>query len=107
MITRYDQGMNTPHEALSPDHPAVEAAALKYLNTRRGNGVHDAIAAALTAALPDLTAATEENLARLRNTPAGRALRAEGWERGLGQGYKGGLEWATVVPSNPYLEGDA
>lgn len=41
---------------LTPDHPAVEAAALKYLNTRRGNGVHDAIAAALTAALPYLTA---------------------------------------------------
>ena len=54
MITRYDQGMNTLNETLSPNHPAVEAAVLKYLNTRRGNGVHDAIAAALTAALPHL-----------------------------------------------------
>lgn len=107
MILRYDQGMNAPNEALSPNHPAVEAAVLKYLNTRRGNGIHDAIAAALFAALPDLTAATEENLARLRDTPAGRALGAEGWDRGLSQGYKGGLEWATVVPPNPYLEGDA
>ena len=70
---------------LTPNHPAVEAAVLKYLNTRRGNGVHDAIAAALTAALPDLTAATEENLARLRDTPAGRALRAEGWRAALAQ----------------------
>ena len=41
---------------LTPNHPAVDAAVLKYLNTRRGNGVHDAIAAALTAALPHLTA---------------------------------------------------
>ena len=30
--------------------------------------------------LPHLTAATEDNLARLRDTPAGKQLLAEGWE---------------------------
>lgn len=36
--------------------------------------------AALTTALPHLESATEKNLARLRNTPAGKQLLAEGWE---------------------------
>lgn len=31
-------------------------------------------------ALPHLESATEENLARLRDTPAGKQLLAEGWE---------------------------
>ena len=36
--------------------------------------------AAITAALPRLESATEDNLARLRGTPAGKRLLAEGWE---------------------------
>ena len=31
MILRYDQGMNTPNEALSPNHPAIESLAREVL----------------------------------------------------------------------------
>ena len=62
------------------NHPAVEAGAegMEYPHIPTA---HDAI----TAALPHLESATEENLARLRNTPAGQALMAEGWETALTQ----------------------
>lgn len=39
--------------------------------------------------LPHLESATEDNLARLRNTPAGRALMAEGWDRGVADNERG------------------
>ena len=59
------------------NHPAVEAGAegMEYPHIPTA---HDAI----TAALPHLESATEENLARLRNTPAGRELMAEAWQEG-------------------------
>ena len=79
---------------ITSDHPAVEAAARDAYerawgtegepwdeasdlerNVWRADETH-----ALNAALPLLESATEDNLARLRNTPAGRALLAEGWE---------------------------
>ena len=72
---------------LKPDHPAVQAgcqAASEWVEDASVDGP-DHIALALrmtavciTAALPHLESATEENLARLRDTPAGQALIAEG-----------------------------
>lgn len=77
----------------APDLPRTHPAVLAALNaeTRRARTRIDAYAedhitemrAALTAALPYLDAATEENLARLRGTPVGRALMAEGWVEGM------------------------
>ena len=43
----------------------------------------------------------------LRDTPAGRALMAEAWERGLDRGYSDGLEYAECMPPNPYRKDDA
>lgn len=76
------------------NHPAVEAAARDAYerawgtegepwdeasdlerNVWRADETH-----ALTAALPLLESATEDNLARLRGTPAGKQLLAEGWD---------------------------
>ena len=59
------------------NHPAVEAGAegMEYPHIPTA---HDAI----TAALPHLESATPENIARLRDTPAGRALMAETWQEG-------------------------
>ena len=73
---------------LTPNHPAVEAAACAGRVSdeaeiaaseayAQGVGEHpfsQRMRAAITAALPHLTADD------LRNTPAGRALMAEGWE---------------------------
>lgn len=86
---------------LTPDHPAVMAATSKYLTTRRGNGVHAVIAAALTAAIPHLTAAD------LRNTPAGRALMAEAWEEGAratNRAWDHAHDGHPVDPDFPYYE---
>ena len=58
-------------------HPAVEAAIRGWFDTDTGTQEGD-MRAALNAALPHLESATEENLARLRDTPAGQALIAEG-----------------------------
>ena len=82
------------------NHPAVEAATPDIhcisLREYEPEDCHEPIADALTAAWPELTTATEDNLARLRNTPAGRALMAEGWEEGAahawaitGEGFNG------------------
>ena len=79
---------------IAHNHPAVEAAARDAYerawgtecepwdeasdlerNVWRADEAH-----ALTTALPHLESATEENLARLRGTPAGKQLLAEGWE---------------------------
>ena len=71
MFLRYDQGMNTHHEALTPSHPAVEAAAREFYvhdapshDPQTWPPTPDALAddyrgaaiAALAAALPHLTA---------------------------------------------------
>ena len=61
---------------LTPNHPAVEAATPDIhcisLREYEPQDCHEPIAAALTAALPHLTADD------LRDTPAGQALIAEG-----------------------------
>ena len=77
------------------NHPAVEAADAAV---REKDGLDASylvnIPHALTAALPRLTADD------LRNTPAGRALMAEGWT--VGAEYAG---WGTVDDyDNPYRE---
>ena len=151
MILRYDQGMNTHPEPIDHNHPAVEAARKALasddengcmIEQHEGNGmwtclahgvsadgpemcwyVRDMPVIALNAALPDLDAATPENLARLRNTPVGRALMAEGWRaalvqlEALAQTYNekgdhlmaGDLLFAheRIARHNPYREGDA
>ena len=73
------------------NHPAVEADLLAhypfitkpelqdYWNAESA-ACREKSAAGLTAALPLLESATEDNLARLRDTPAGKQLLAEGWE---------------------------
>lgn len=64
-------------------HPAVEAAdraAIRWMEDRELETDLGGTAYMLTAALPLLESATEDNLARLRGTPAGQALMAEGWE---------------------------
>ena len=100
---------------LTPNHPAVEAAARSAYERAwcgenepwsevddlerdewRADEAHS-----LTAALPHLTADD------LRNTPAGKQLMAEGWERGLDRGYSDGLEYAECMPPNPYRKDDA
>ena len=76
---------------LTPNHPADKVAARALCvsdeaeiaaSEAYAQGVGERpfsqrMRAALTAALPHLESATEENLSRLRDTPAGRALMAE------------------------------
>lgn len=73
---------------ITPDHPAVEAANESVQEWLAGDGpfdddpvrlAGDMTAVCITAALPLLESATEDNLARLRGTPAGRALMDEVW----------------------------
>ena len=88
---------------LTPNHPAVKAGCQAAGEWAEDASVDapDHIARALhmtatciTAALPHLTADD------LRNTPAGRALMAEGWT--VGAEYAG---WGTVDDyDNPYRE---
>ena len=98
---------------LTPDHPAVEAANMGVQEWLSGDGpfdddpvrlAHDMTAVCITAALPHLESATEENLARLRDTPVGRALMAEGWEA-CRRPIQHDPDALDVLP-NPYLEGD-
>ena len=76
------------------NHPAVEAltraavlsdeaeiaASEAYAPGATERPFSQRMRAALYAALPLLESATEDNLARLRSTPAGKQLLAEGWE---------------------------
>ena len=93
------------------NHPAVEALAdaiywaLSGQYGDFGTPSKGEAHAALTAALPHLIAED------LRNTPAGRALMAEGWDQGwrdLRQ-YDQDIDWRTipVTDTNPYRDGDA
>ena len=106
---------------LEPDHPAVEALAdaiYRALSGQYGDfgtPSKGEAHAALTAALPHLT--TDD----LRNTPAGRALMAEGWDQGVADNERG---WEHVYAGhdidpddplaicqtcgtpNPYRDGD-
>ena len=99
---------------LTPEHPAVEAAmkstALDTLlidlrpRLDRRKRVAHLLARFITAALPHLTADD------LRNTPAGRALKAEAWEEAVLRYARGSAETRRVLASvlpNPYRDGDA
>lgn len=83
------------------NHPGVKAAHFASLGKSTVSG--QTWADALAAALPHLTAED------LRDTPAGQALMAEGWD----QGYLAGEDDARLLREaeechpNPYLEGDA
>ena len=92
------------------NHPAVEALAdaiywaLSGQYGDFGTPSKGEAHAALTAALPHLTADD------LRNTPPGRALRAEAWEEGVLHQARGSAETRRVLAStlpNPYRDGDA
>mgnify|MGYP007088349807 CR=1 FL=1 len=104
---------------LTPNHPAVEAAA-RAAHERAWCGESEPWAEvddlerdewradeahSLTAALPHLTADD------LRNTPAGRKLMAEAWDQGWRdrRQYDQDIDWRTVptTGTNPYLDGDA
>ena len=92
------------------NHPAVEALAdaiywaLSGQYGDFGTPSKGEAHAALTAALPHLTADD------LRNTPAGRALKAEAWEEAVLRYARGSAETRRVLASvlpNPYRGGDA
>ena len=95
---------------LTPNHPAVEAPARAWrvsdeaeiaASEAYAQGVGERpfsqrMRAAITAALPHLTADD------LRDTPAGRALMAEAWEKAVTQFAQHG-----DVDTNPYRKDDA
>ena len=99
---------------LKPDHPAVRAANMGVQEWLAGDGpfdddpvrlAHDMTAVCITAALPHLTADD------LRNTPAGRALMAEGWDALIESMSASGefhdVDLRTMQRLNPYRGGDA
>ena len=93
---------------LTPNHPAVEAAhdvSMAWLADMRGDLPDDEMVCVLTAALPHLTADD------LRNTPAGQALMAEGWDALIESMSASGefhdVDLRTMQRLNPYRGGDA
>ena len=93
---------------LTPDHPAVEAAhtaSQAWMDDVACKLPRDEMVYILTAALPHLTADD------LRDTPAGRALMAVGWDQGWRdrKQYDQDIDWRTipVTDTNPYRDGDA
>ena len=96
---------------LTPNHPAVKAGCQAAGEWTEGASVdaQDHItlalhmtAACITAALPHLTADD------LRNTPAGRALMAEGWAQAtLWVRYRDGRWPQDMEDANPYRQADA
>ena len=102
MILRYDQGMNTHHETLSPNHPAIESLAREVLEREERLSAYtysiplaaqaswDATrseqvrsAPALAHAVMELTAKVKrvEALAdRLENEAAYEASRGDDWD---------------------------
>lgn len=98
---------------LTPNHPAVEAANMGVQKWLSGDGpfdddpvrlARDMTAACIAAALPHLTADD------IRNTPAGRALLAEGWDALIESMSASGefhdVDLRTMERLNPYLGGD-
>lgn len=96
---------------LTPNHPAVKAGCQAAGEWTEGASVdaqdHIALAlhmtaACITAALPHLTADD------LRNTPAGRALMAEGWDALIESMSASGefhdVDLRTMQRLNPYRE---
>lgn len=66
-------------------------------------GVVNKARSALSAAFPYLTSATEDNLTRLRDTPAGRALMAEAWQEAtIWVRYRDGRWPQDMEDDNPY-----
>ena len=104
---------------LTPNHPATEAPAGAWrvsdeaeiaASEAYAQGVGERpfsqrMRAAITAALPHLTADD------LRDTPAGRALKAEGWDALIESMSASGefhdVDLRTMQRLNPYREGDA
>ena len=93
---------------LTPNHPVVEAAdaALRAWMADLSDALpDDMMVYVLTAALPHLTADD------LRNTPAGRALMAEGWDALIESMSASGefhdVDLRTMQRLNPYRDGDA
>ena len=99
---------------LTPDHPAVQVgcqAASEWVDDASVDEPdHIALAlhmtaACITAALPHLTADD------LRNTPAGRALMAEGWDALIESMSASGefhdVDLRTMQRLNPYRQADA
>ena len=99
---------------LTPNHPAVKAGCQAAGEWTEGASVdaqdHIALAlhmtaACITAALPHLTADD------LRNTPAGRALMAEGWDALIESMSASGefhdVDLRTMQRLNPYRKDDA
>lgn len=85
------------------DHPVVQRAA-RVLEAARSKSATTSAYLSILTALPHLTADD------LRNTPAGRALMAEGWEEAVLRYARGSAETRRVLASvlpNPYREGDA
>ena len=94
------------------NHPAVEAANKGVQEWLAGDGpfdddpvrlAGDMTAVCITAALPLLESATEDNLARLRDTPAGKQLMAEVWmEATVWVRYMDGTWPQDMEDANPY-----
>ena len=89
---------------LTPNHPAVEAAdaALRAWMADLSDALpDDMMVYVLAAVLPHLTADD------LRDTPAGRALMAEGWDRGVAdneRGWQHAYAGHDVDPDDPLAE---
>ena len=88
---------------LTPNHPAVEAAhtaSQAWMDDVACKLPRDEMVYILTAALPHLTADD------LRNTPAGRALLAEGWDALIESMSASGefhdVDLRTMERLNPY-----
>ena len=92
---------------LTPNHPAVEAAhdaSMAWLADMRGDLPDDEMVCVLNAAREHYTADD------LRNTPAGQALMAEGWDALIESMSASGefhdVDLRTMQRLNPYLEDD-
>ena len=92
---------------LTPNHPAVEAAHSAtdaWMDDVQHKLPNDQMVHVLDTAIPHLTADD------LRDTPAGRALMAEGWDALIESMSASGefhdVDLRTMQRLNPYLEDD-
>ena len=97
---------------ITPDHPAVESAMMEMTKDSGPLGrtlfrpyALRAAADVLEAAYPDLTSVDEDNVERLRDTPVGRELMAEGWREAALWIHKRDRRWPQdMEDANPYEE---